>query len=128
MKENKNVKEKVMKILLIDGRLPRTSYVLRTFVGFYLIYIDYNIWSGLGEPDVSNVPLVMAAGAFFAVAAALCIASGAYGLMNKEYREEKMDDEQVEAEILAEGQPEEQSIEEKNDILQAEIVPEEKNK
>ncbi|MEG1991973.1 MAG: hypothetical protein RR056_01185, partial [Acetivibrio sp.] len=75
------------KILWIDRRLPKTSYVLRTFVGFYLIYIVYQTISGLREPNVTNPTIVMVGAGIIAIFCILCIFSGAMGLLKKEYRE-----------------------------------------
>lgn len=88
------------KWLLIDRRLPKSSYILRTFVGIYLVYIVGNIGKGLFEPEVTGVPLVIALMSFFGIICALCIISGGYGLWKKEYREmyqEKMDEEEQES-------------------------------
>lgn len=75
------------KWLLIDKRFPKSNYILRSFVGIYLIYVIYSIGAGLSEPDVLYVPLVIAAMAALSVFCLLCIISGGYGLWKKEYRE-----------------------------------------
>ncbi|MCI9140372.1 hypothetical protein D7X25_12465 [bacterium 1XD42-8] len=86
--------------LMIDTRLPRTSYVLRVFVGFYLFYVDYNIWNGLREEGVHGQPLVILAGVFFILVGIYCIGTGAYALWKKEHKE---------------GTPQEESIGEKKE-------------
>lgn len=75
------------KILWLDERLPKSSYILRTFVGFYLIYIVYQIISGLGEQNVTNPVLVIIAAVFFSLFCLFCLASGTLGLFKKTYRE-----------------------------------------
>jgi len=84
------------KFLWIDKRVPKTSYVLRTFVGFYLIYIVYQIIAGMKEPDVTNPVIVVAAAIILSFFCAFCLLSGSIGLYTKEYREAH-DDEEVES-------------------------------
>lgn len=86
------------KWLLIDRRLPKSNYILRAFVGIYLIYIIGNIGKGLSEPEVSNVPVILAAMIVLGVFCLLCIISGGYGLWKKEYREMYQEGEENEGE------------------------------
>lgn len=80
-----NVKWK--KILWISNHLPKSSYILRTIAGLYLLYIVYQIIEGLNEPDVTNPILIIIAAVFFFFAAIFCVASGGIGLHQREYRE-----------------------------------------
>ena len=82
------------KWFLIDRRLPKSSYILRAFAGLYLIYIVGNIGKGLFEPDVTGVPLIIAAMVFLGAFCVLCIISGGYGLWKKEYREMYQEEEE----------------------------------
>jgi hypothetical protein len=82
------------KWLLIDKRFPKSNYILRAFVGVYLIYIIGNIGFGLSEPEVTNVPLIIAAMVVLSVLDLLCIISGGYGLWKKEYREMYQEEEE----------------------------------
>ena len=70
------------------------------FVGFYLFYVDYNIWNGLREEGVHGQPLVILAGVFFILVGIYCIGTGAYALWKKEHKE---------------GTPQEESIGEKKE-------------
>ena len=82
------------KWLLIDRRFPKSNYILRAFVGVYLVYIIGNVGKGLLEPEVSHVPLVFAAMVVLSVFCLLCIISGGYGLWKKEYREMYQEEEE----------------------------------
>ncbi len=82
------------KWLLIDRRFPKSNYILRAFVGVYLVYIIGNVGKGLLEPEVSHVPLVIAAMVVLSVFCLLCIISGGYGLWKKEYREMYQEEEE----------------------------------
>ncbi len=75
------------KFLWIDKRVPKNSYVLRTLVGFYLIYIVYQIISGMKEPNVTNPVVVVAAAIILAFFCVFCLLSGSIGLYTKEYKE-----------------------------------------
>ncbi|MFA9462773.1 MAG: hypothetical protein ACERKN_00625 [Velocimicrobium sp.] len=80
------------KLLWIDKRLPKTSYILRTFVGAYLIYIVYQIISGMSEPNVTHPMLVIISTIIFSVFCVFCLLSGILGLYYKEYRGEGEED------------------------------------
>ena len=75
------------KILWMDERLPKSNYILRTFVGIYLIYIVYQIMSGLGEENVTNPTLVIVLGVVIGAFCIYCLLSGSLGLIKKTYRE-----------------------------------------
>jgi len=83
------------KFLWIDKRVPKNSYVLRTLVGFYLIYIVYQIIAGMKEPNVTNPVIVVVSAIILSFFCAFCLLSGAIGLYKKEYKE-ALDDEEEE--------------------------------
>ena len=81
------------KFLWINKRVPKNSYVLRTLVGFYLIYIVYQIIAGLKEPNVTNPVIVVASAIILSFFCAFFLLSGGVGLYKKEYKEAQDDEE-----------------------------------
>lgn len=75
------------KFLWINHHLPKTSYILRTFVGFYMMYIVYSILNGLKEPNVTNPALVIVSAVIFSFFCVFFLVSGCIGLYKKEYKE-----------------------------------------
>ncbi len=81
------------KFLWIDKRVPKRSYVLRTLVGFYLIYIVYQIIAGMKEPNVTKPAIVIVAAIILSFFCVFCLLSGGIGLYTKEYNEAQVDEE-----------------------------------
>lgn len=78
---------KLAKVLLVNYNMKRASYMIRGFVGVYLVYLMYQLFSeAKGSGSQLSLPMTLA-GVFMIVAGIFFVIGAAYALLNGIYAE-----------------------------------------
>lgn len=81
------MKERMNKLIKRGRRIPRTTYVLMFFLGFYMGYLIYRMVEGLQEPGVHMRELIYAGIGIFGLIGLVFILIGGFSLIKKNYKE-----------------------------------------
>ena len=78
---------KLAKVLLVNYNMKRASYMIRGFVGVYLVYLMYQLFSeAKGSGSQLSLPMTLA-GVFMIVAGIFFVIGAAYALLHGIYAE-----------------------------------------
>lgn len=79
-----------------NRNVPKTSLVIRTVAGGYLIYLAYQLLTGLKDGGIENPAISIAGAVLFAIAGGIMIFFSLKALKNGEYMEAYMEKEETE--------------------------------